>query len=82
MVSGTAHHVTMGDRGRLVIPAELRHRAGLEQGVHLVLVETPGGLVVLSRDRLKDLVRAQLAGDSLVDELVAERRAAAVAERS
>lgn len=72
----------MGDRGRLVVPAELRHRAGLEQGVALVLVETGAGLVVLTRDRLKELVRAQLAGDSLVDELIAERRAAVAADRS
>lgn len=72
----------MGDRGRLVVPAELRHRAGLEQGVALVLVETGAGLVVLTRDRLKELVRAQLAGDSLVDELIAERQAAVAADRS
>ncbi len=81
-MSGTTFRVTMGDRGRLVVPAELRRRAGLEQGVPLVLVETGGGLVVLTRDRVRDLVRAQLAGDSLVDELVAERRLAAAADRS
>ncbi len=79
-MSGT-FPVTMGDRGRLVVPAELRHRAGLEQGVALVLVETAGGVLVLTRDRLKELVRAQLAGDSLVEELVAERRVAAAAEQ-
>lgn len=80
-MSGTTFRVTMGERGRLVVPAELRHRAGLEQGVTLVLVETEGGLVVLTRDRLKELVRAQLAGDSLVDQLLAERRVAVAAHR-
>ncbi len=72
--------VTMGDRGRLVVPAELRERAGLHEGRVLVLVATPSGVVMLTRDELKALVRADLAGLDLVDELIAERRAAAAAE--
>ncbi len=72
--------VTMGDRGRLVVPAEPRERAGLHEGRVLVLVATPGGVVMLTRDELKALGRADLAGLDLVDELIAERRAAAAAE--
>lgn len=78
-MSGT-YHVVMGDRGRLVIPADLRQRAGLGEGAALILLETPGGLVLLTRPQLQELVRADLAGLDLVDELLAERRAAAAAE--
>jgi bifunctional DNA-binding transcriptional regulator/antitoxin component of YhaV-PrlF toxin-antitoxin module len=64
----------MGDRGRLVVPAEVRERYGFGPGVALVLVETPTGLVVTTRERARELVRRQLRGTSLVEELVAERR--------
>ena len=40
--------VTMGDRGRLVIPAELRERAGLDEGSALLLLEAADGVVLLS----------------------------------
>lgn len=69
--------VTMGDRGRLVVPAELRERAGLQEGRPLVLVETDAGVVLLTREQLKARVRADLTGLDLVDELLAGRRAAA-----
>jgi AbrB family looped-hinge helix DNA binding protein len=67
----------MGDRGRLVVPAELRERAGLREGRPLVLVETDAGVVLLTREQLTARVRADLTGLDLVDELLAERRAAA-----
>ena len=70
----------MGDRGRLVIPAELRERVGLAEGTPLVLLETPKGLVLLTRSQLQDLVRADLAGLDLVGELLAGRQAEAAAE--
>ena len=72
--------VSVGDRGRLVIPAAVRDRAGLGSGTVLCLFETPGGLVLLKRDQLRDRVRADLAGLDLVSELLAERRLAAKAE--
>jgi bifunctional DNA-binding transcriptional regulator/antitoxin component of YhaV-PrlF toxin-antitoxin module len=78
-VSGT-YNVVMGDRGRLVIPAALRERAGLAEGMPLIMLETPTGLVLLTRSQLHDLVRADLAGLDLVGELLAERRAEAAAE--
>lgn len=70
----------MGDRGRLVIPADLRERAGLAEGTALILFETPTGLVLLTRAQLQELVRADLAGLDLVGELLSERRAEAAAE--
>ena len=78
-MSGT-YQVVMGDRGRLVIPAEVRERTGLTEGTALILMETPRGLVVLTRPQLQQLVRADLAGLDLVGELLAERRAEAAAE--
>ena len=70
----------MGDRGRLVIPADLRERAGLTEGTVLILLETPAGLVLLTRPQLQELVRADLSGLDLVGELLAERRGEAAAD--
>ena len=72
--------VTVGDRGRIVIPAPVRDRAGIAAGTVLYLFETPGGLVLLTRDQLRDRVRSNLSGLDLVSELLAERRAAADGE--
>jgi AbrB family looped-hinge helix DNA binding protein len=74
------YQVSMGDRGRLVIPAELRARAGLTEGTPLVLIDAPGGIVLISREQLRSLVRADLAGLDLVGELLADRRRQAAAE--
>lgn len=78
-MSGT-YAVVMGDRGRLVVPTELRERLQLKPGSALLLVETADGVVMATREQAKRLLRAQLAGSSLVEELLAERRAAAVDE--
>lgn len=78
-MSGT-YPVVMGDRGRLVVPAEVRARVGLEEGTPLVLLETPDGLVLLTRSQLRDRVQRDLAGTDLVDALIAERRRTAAVE--
>jgi AbrB family looped-hinge helix DNA binding protein len=70
----------MGDRGRLVVPAEVREHAGLTAGTTVILLETSAGLVLLTRDQLRDRVRHELSGLDLVGELLAERRAAATRE--
>lgn len=62
------------------MPAELRERVGLTEGRPLVMVESEHGLVLLTREQLKDLVRADLASADLVGELLAERRKAAADE--
>lgn len=77
---GGTYAVRMGDRGRLVIPASLRERAGLVEGRPVVLFETPKGIVLLTREQLKELVRADLNGLDLVAELLSERRRDAAAE--
>ncbi len=78
-MSGT-YQVVMGDRGRLVIPAQLRERNGLVEGTPLTVVETSGGLVLLSRSQLQRAVREDLTDVDLVGELLAERRIAAASE--
>jgi len=72
--------VVMGDRGRLVVPAEVRARAGLVEGTPLILLESPEGIVLLTRSQLRARVRDELAGLDLVGELLADRRRAAEAE--
>jgi AbrB family looped-hinge helix DNA binding protein len=74
------YRVTMGDRGRLVIPAELRSGMGLTEGTPMVLITGPGGLLLVTQEQLKSLVRADLAGLDLVGELLADRRRQAAAE--
>jgi bifunctional DNA-binding transcriptional regulator/antitoxin component of YhaV-PrlF toxin-antitoxin module len=67
----------MGDRGRLVVPAELREHQQLTPGTPLILLETPQGIVLLKRDQALARLRDQLKGADLVAELLADRRAEA-----
>lgn len=77
---GGTYSVTMGDRGRLVIPAELRVRAGLDAGTPVILVETDSGVVMMTRTQAREHLRRQLDGVELVGTLLAERAAASAAE--
>ncbi|HUP69393.1 MAG TPA: AbrB/MazE/SpoVT family DNA-binding domain-containing protein [Acidimicrobiales bacterium] len=74
------HQVVVGDRGRMVVPADVRERTGISEGTVLVMLETPTGLVLLTREQLRDRVRAELADVDLVTELLAERRRQSAAE--
>jgi AbrB family looped-hinge helix DNA binding protein len=78
-MNGT-YSLVMGDRGRIVVPVEVRQRAGLDEGTPLVLLETPDGLVLLTREQLRARVRQELQGLDLVAELLADRRQAAANE--
>lgn len=69
--------VTVGTKGRLVVPAEVRQRAGLDEGVELILLEAPDGVVLLTREQLRARVRAELDGLDLVGSLLEDRRRAA-----
>jgi AbrB family looped-hinge helix DNA binding protein len=79
LMSGT-YNVVMGDRGRLVVPVELRERLHLESGSPLLLLDTDDGVVLTTRDQAKTLLRRQLAGQELVAQLLRERRTAAADE--
>lgn len=72
--------MVMGDRGRLVIPAEVRAEHGFEEGTPLVLLDTSSGLVLLTRAQLRARVREDLAGSDLVADLLADRRREARAD--
>jgi bifunctional DNA-binding transcriptional regulator/antitoxin component of YhaV-PrlF toxin-antitoxin module len=72
--------VVMGDRGRLVVPAELRERQQMAPGSPLLMIETSRGVLLVSRDQARQMVRETLAGRDLVGELLAERRRDASAD--
>ncbi|MFV0433569.1 MAG: AbrB/MazE/SpoVT family DNA-binding domain-containing protein [Leucobacter sp.] len=76
----TTYPVSLGDRGRLVVPAALRERLRWAQGTPLLFIETAQGVVLASREQAKQVLRSQLGGASLVDELMSERRSAAEVE--
>jgi len=76
------YKITMGDRGRLVIPSEVRRRSSLEPGTVLVLIDSPDGLLLVTREQLSERVRNDLEGHNLVKDLSAERRQAAALENA
>lgn len=71
--------ITLGQQGRLVIPTAFRQQLGLKPGDSLTLRIEDGRLVVESQAQVLARVQARYrrpAGSaSLVDELIAERRA-------
>jgi AbrB family looped-hinge helix DNA binding protein len=72
--------MTVGNKGRVVLPSELRQNRGWSEGTVLIAIETDEGVVLHSREELEEIVRRQLAGSNLVEELIAERRAASLIE--
>jgi len=78
------YRVRLGDRGRLVLPADLRRRAGLHDGQELVLSYEGGVVRMVTRADLAAAGRGMFAsiapGRDLVAELIAERRAEASRE--
>ncbi|MXW42924.1 MAG: AbrB/MazE/SpoVT family DNA-binding domain-containing protein [Acidimicrobiia bacterium] len=78
-MSGT-HALIVGNRGRVVIPAKVRERANLREGRPLILLETPEGLVLLTREQLRARVCREFHGLDLVADLLADRRRTAALE--
>lgn len=71
----------LGKQGRLVIPADIREALGLSPGDE-VHVRLDGPRIVMERpadaiDEIRALGRGKAPNRSLVDELIAERRAEA-----
>jgi AbrB family looped-hinge helix DNA binding protein len=72
--------VTMADRGRLVLPAEVRERLRIREGDRLaVRIEPDGALTLLTQqvalDRLQGMYKHLATPGRLAsDELIAERR--------
>lgn len=81
----TTYSARIDKSGRIVIPSELRDRLHLEPGDELVVREESGSVTISTYDRA--LAEAQdyfmslvEPGVSVVDELIAERRAEAARE--
>lgn len=80
MTANAAHPLTLGDRGRLVIPIDVRERHGWATGTPLVSIDTEAGLLVMSADEGLAWLRSRYEGRDLVAELLDERRAEAELE--
>lgn len=74
---GGTQSAVVGDKGRIVIPAEIRTRHNWTTGTEVLLMETPDGMLITDRPTALQLVRRRLAGHDLVGELIEERRAEA-----
>lgn len=78
--------VVVGDRGRLVLPADVRSELGIEPGARLLLsIERDGSLRLRPYRTVADQNRGLLADlapadTSMVDELLKERRREAAQE--
>lgn len=80
---GTTHVIRVGDKGRTVMPVDVRERFGWSEGTTLIALEGAGaedGLLILTQAAALSALRSQLAGHDPVADLLAERRAAAARE--
>lgn len=82
----SSYRARLGDRGRLVLPADLRRAAGLHEGDEFLISIESDGLRLVSRRELARAGRGAFAhfvpGRSIVDELIADRRAEAAREEA
>lgn len=72
----------IGPQGRVVIPAEMRRALEIQPGETLMAHVEEDRLVLERREQILERLRGELrqatpAGTSMVDELIAERRAEA-----
>jgi AbrB family looped-hinge helix DNA binding protein len=77
----------LGSGGRLVIPAEIRQELGLKEGDRLVMRVEDGELRIMRYAevirRVQESMRPYIVpGKSIVDELIAERRAEVAREEA
>ncbi len=86
IMSHMEQQVVIGDRGRVVLPSKVRAKLGLKPGSRMLLsAEEDGSLRLRPYRAVADQSRGLLAAlapasDSMVDELVAERRREAARE--
>jgi AbrB family looped-hinge helix DNA binding protein len=87
-VSHADRQIVVGDRGRVVLPSEVRLELGLKPGSRLLLsTEKDGSLRLRPYRSVADQNRGMLVGaapvdESMVEELLAERRHEAKCEDS
>ncbi|PKB82433.1 MAG: hypothetical protein BZY88_04155 [SAR202 cluster bacterium Io17-Chloro-G9] len=74
----------LGKSGRLVLPAHFRRAMGIEPGDELILALDEGQLRIFTRAeavrRVQGILKHLAPGQSLVDELIEERRAESARE--
>ena len=76
--------VSVGPKGRVVIPAGIRRRLGIEEGSELVALVEGEAVVLVPRSAIKTRLRSMFAATagSMRDQLIAERRAEAARDAS
>ena len=74
--------VSVGPKGRVVIPAEIRRELDIREGSELVALVEGEAVVLVPRSAIKSRLRSIFAGVevSMRDELIGERRADASRE--
>jgi AbrB family looped-hinge helix DNA binding protein len=74
--------VSVGPKGRVVIPAEIRRELDIREGSELVALVDGEAVVLVPRSAIKSRLRSIFAGveTSMRDQLIAERRAEASGE--
>ena len=80
-----AYTVTVADRGRLVLPAEVRERLKIKEGDRLTFRIEPDGTLMIQTaevyaNSLVGMFKHLAPGRNLVDELIADRRREAAME--
>lgn len=75
---GIRADLLMGADGHLVVPEELRREIGFEEGTEIIAYIGANRLVLMTRERLIAEIQAHFThvpeGDSVVEELIIERR--------
>jgi AbrB family looped-hinge helix DNA binding protein len=74
--------VILGESGRIVLPASIRKRFGLEAGERLTVIEGDGEIKIVSRKMALQRIRAGIIRDrgglkGLLDEFLEEKHAEA-----
>jgi AbrB family looped-hinge helix DNA binding protein len=83
--NGLSADLVVNQQGRVTIPAQIRREAGIEAGTPLVVYVEDGRVVIETREQLGQRIRREIAESwsgegSVVDELIADRRAEAARE--
>ena len=73
---GGTHVVSVGPKGRVVIPVELRRELGIREGSELVALVEGEAVVLVPRSAIKSRLRSMFAdvGVSMREELLEDRR--------
>jgi AbrB family looped-hinge helix DNA binding protein len=74
--------LTVGPKGRVVIPVDIRRRLGLAEGSQLVALVEGDGVLLIPREAVKRRLRGMFTDvrTSMAGELIRDRRAAAAKE--